>query len=110
MDILVPCMIQDKYSLFSSRVPAVSKKVLKYTGHSLEEMSPKNFIKDIQVPVLYVQVKTDPWTRPEDVQGFYDRTTAPKELLWIEGEERFDGYNYFGEQPEALVDFLNNFM
>ena len=110
MDILVPCMIEDKYPLFKSRIKGVRKKVLEYTGHTLEEMSPKEYVKDIGVPTLYVQVKTDPWTKPEDVQGFFDATSDPKELLWIEGEERFDGYNYFGEHPEELLKFLAQYL
>jgi alpha-beta hydrolase superfamily lysophospholipase len=106
MDILVPCLIDDKYPLLKSRIPAVRKRVVQYTGHALEKMSPKHYVKGIEVPTLYVQVKADPWTKPEDVQGFYDQTRAPKTLLWLEGKERFDGYNYFGDHPEKLIQFL----
>ena len=70
-------------------------------------MSPGEYVKDIGVPVLYVQVKSDPWTVPGDVEDFYNKTGAPKELFWIEGEKhRFDGYNYFGNTPERLLEFL----
>jgi hypothetical protein len=70
-------------------------------------MSPAGYVKDICVPVLYVQVKNDPWTKPSDVQGFYDGTPGEKELLWLEGDmERFDGYNYFGDNPEKLLQFI----
>ncbi|MBN2103689.1 alpha/beta hydrolase [bacterium] len=108
MDVLVPCMIQDKYPLFSSRVNAINKKVMHYTGHTLDEMSPENYVGDIRVPVLYVQVKNDPWTRPSDIQSIFDKTHEPKKLLWIEGNERFDGYNYFGDHPEKLLQFLDS--
>lgn len=110
MDVLVPCLIQDKYSMFSSRVPAIDRKIIRYSGYSLKEMSPREDVKNIMVPVLYVQVKSDPWTRPDDVEGFYANTPGPKSLLWIEGEERFDGYNYFGDHPEKLLNFLNQYM
>jgi len=108
MDILVPCMIQDKYPLFASRVNAINKKVLQYTGYTLEEMSPADYAGDISVPILYVQVKNDPWTRPSDIQNFFDQTPEPRQLLWIEGKERFDGYNYFGDHPEKLLQFLDS--
>lgn len=110
MDVLVPCLIKDKYSMFSSRIPVIDRKIKEYSGYSLEEMSPRNDVKNITVPVLYVQVKSDPWTRPEDVEGFYENTPEPKSLLWIEGEERFDGYNYFGNHPEELISFLGQHM
>jgi len=108
MNVLVPCMIRDKYPLFVSRVSGINKRVLRYTGHTLDEMSPADYVKDIMVPALYVQVEGDPWTRPSDIQRFYDLTPGHKELLWIEGNERFDGYNYFGDHPEKLVKFLNS--
>lgn len=53
----------------------------------------------------------DPWTDPSDVQSFYDRTPAPKEIFWIKGDlERFDGYNYLGDRPESMIEFLNKYM
>lgn len=111
MDILVPRMIKNVFPLFASFIPGIDKKVVKFTGYSLSEMSPKEYVNDIKVPVLYVQVKNDPWTIPEDVQGFYDKTKAPKELFWIEGDkQRFDGYNYFGSRSEKLLEFLKKNM
>lgn len=45
------------------------------------------------------------------MQSFYDQTAAPKEILWIKGDlERFDGYNYFGENPEKMLEFLKKHM
>ncbi len=111
MNVLVPCMIRDKYPLFSGLVPKINKKCVDYTGNSLEDMSPLAYVKDISVPVLYVQVKKDPWTKPSDIQSFYNNTPGKKELYWIEGDlERFDGYNYFGDNPRKLLEFLRRYM
>ena len=48
-------------------------------------------------------------TRPEDVRTIYDNLRSKdKERFWIEGTtRRFDGYNYFGEQPEKMLGWLN---
>jgi uncharacterized protein len=107
MNILVPKMIKDTFPAFASFVPGIEKKSRKYTGYSLSDMSPLEYVKDITVPVMYVQVKQDPWTEPRDVENFYENTTAPKELFWIEDKkQRFDGYNYFGKNPQRLLSFL----
>lgn len=111
MNILVPKMMKDTFPAFASFIPKVEKKCMKYTGHSLKDMSPLAYVKDISVPVLYVQVKKDPWTEPGDVESFYERTAAPKELFWIEDKkQRFEGYNYFGENPGRLLEFLKKYM
>jgi len=39
------------------------------------------------------------------------RPPAPKEIFWIKGDlERFDGYNYLGDRPESMIEFLNKYM
>lgn len=111
MNILVPNMIRDTFPAFASFIPKIDNKCMKYTGYSLKDMSPLEYVKDISVPVLYVQVKSDPWTEPGDVESFFKKTKAPKELYWIEDKkQRFDGYNYFGENPGKLIEFLKKYM
>ncbi|MFC9154786.1 alpha/beta hydrolase [Streptomyces bauhiniae] len=69
---------------------------------------PEEF-EDVTVPTLVAQVHDDSSTRPEDVQGIYDSLgSEDKELFWIEGTSvRFDGYNYFPENPEQLINWFN---
>ncbi len=77
-------------------------------GMSLYDASPRQYVKDIKVPVLYVQVKKDILTSPTDTQEFYDKTNAEKELFWImDDETRFFGYNYFGIHPEKMLEFFS---
>lgn len=110
-NILVKCMLKDKYPLFKSRYENINKKSKQYTGYTLEEMSPAEYVKDIRVPTLYVQVREDPWTEPHDIQDFYINTPEPKQIFWIDGyRNRFDGYNYFGENPRLLLDYLKKYM
>jgi pimeloyl-ACP methyl ester carboxylesterase len=75
-------------------------------GHALKAMSPLPYVKDIQVPTLYIQARADRWTTVADTQSFYDATPGEKELWWIEGiTRRFDAYNYVGDHPERIIEF-----
>jgi len=92
-------------------MPLVSKFVFWRGKYPLEEMSPAGFAKDIKVPTLYVQTKNDPWTKLRDIQGFYQETPLPKEFFWIKNtKHRFEGYQYFGEQPEEMLKWLKRWM
>jgi len=111
MHVFVPHYLKDKMPLLQHKTPQINEKIKEMAGFGLEEMSPAPYIKDIKVPILYVQVQNDPWTEPSDVQDFYDQTQAPKDIFWIKGDlERFDGYNYFGEHPDRMLEFLNKYM
>jgi hypothetical protein len=79
--------------------------------YRLHDMSPRDYVKDIRVPTLYVQVRNDPWTELSDITGFYENTRSEKEFFWLEGfTHRFQGYQYFGDHPEKMLDWLNRWM
>jgi hypothetical protein len=84
----------------------------KRTGFHLDELSPIEYAKAVTVPTLVVQVHDDVLTKPSDVQTIYNHISAEdKKLFWIEGTtRRFDGYNYFGERPELMLDWFNTHM
>ena len=94
-------------------VPAAAKqfdkRIHELTGFCIDELSPLNYAKDVRIPTLVAQVPRDTMTRPEDVRTIYDNLRSKdKERFWIEGTtRRFDGYNYFGEQPEKMLGWLN---
>ncbi len=62
--------------------------------------------------MFIIQVRDDVWTKPEDVQTTFDLLSiGDKKLFWIEGTtKRFDGYNYFGENPERMIEFFDTYM
>ncbi|MBU1177784.1 lysophospholipase [Patescibacteria group bacterium] len=92
-------------------LPLVSKFVAWRGKYPLEKMSPAGFAQDIKVPTMYVQTKNDPWTELSDIKGFYAETPAPKEFFWIEGtKHRFEGYQYFGQQPAKMLEWLEKWM
>lgn len=92
-------------------LPMVKKMMLWRGSIPLEKMSPRDFVKDIKVPILYVQARNDPWTELSDIQGFYNNTPAPKEFFWIENtKHRFESYSYFQNHPEKMLEWLERWM
>ena len=75
-------------------------------------MSPHPYAPSVSIPTFITQVHDDLWTTPKDVQTTFDKLTVKeKKLFWIEGKtKRFDGYNYFGEHPEQMLDFFDTYM
>lgn len=75
----------------------------------MSEMTPHKYAANVKVPMYIIQVRDDIWTRPEDVQTTFDLLTIEdKKLYWVEDTTvRFDGYNYFGENPETMVEFFD---
>jgi len=91
--------------------PMVKLFVNLQSRYRLQDMSPAKFVPDIKVPTLYVQTKQDPWTELDDIVGFYKNTKTEKEFLWLEKlTHRFQGYQYFGEHPEKMLEWLNKWM
>ncbi|MBV9728513.1 MAG: alpha/beta hydrolase [Pseudonocardiales bacterium] len=82
------------------------------TGFHVDEQSPIEHAKSVQLPTLIAQVHDDVLTRPSDVQTIYDNIPATdKKLFWIEGtDQRFRGYNYFGERPELMLEWFDSHM
>lgn len=38
-------------------------------------------------------------------------SSQEKQLFWLEGTtRRFDGYNYFGENPQQMLDWFSRYM
>ena len=74
-------------------------------------MSPREYIKDITLPTLYVQGREDPWTELSDIQSFYEATLAPKKFWWLETTRaRPEAYQYVGENPQPIIEFLDAYM
>ncbi|MES0810135.1 alpha/beta hydrolase [Roseibium sp. SCPC15] len=81
-------------------------------GFPIAQQTPHHFAADVKVPMFIIQVRDDLWSRPEDVQTTFNLLTIEdKKLFWIDGTTtRFDGYNYFGENPEQMVAFFDAHM
>lgn len=81
-------------------------------GFRNADMSPHHYAANVKTPTFIIQVRDDVWSRPEDVQTTFDLLTVEdKKLFWIEGTtKRFDGYNYFGEHPEMMIEWFDDRM
>ena len=90
----------------------LDQEQVKLGGFANTEMSAHHYAGNVKVPTYIIQVRDDMWSKPEDVQGTFDRiANEDKKLFWIEGTtQRFDGYNYFGENPQTMVSFFDERM
>lgn len=81
-------------------------------GFTTAGMSAQLFATSVTMPTLVSQVHDDSFTKPEDVQTIFDLLGAKeKDLNWIYGTtRRFDGYNYFGEQPDKMLNWFGKYM
>ena len=62
------------------------------------------------MPTLFVQGRPDPWTELPDIEGMYEATQAPKEFWWLETTSRPEAYQYVGEHPRRMVEFIDAHM
>jgi hypothetical protein len=74
--------------------------------------SSDRFAKNVHVPTFIVQVRKDALTKESDVQAIFDNIPVKeKKLHWIEGStRRWDGYMYFPNNPEPLIEWFDRFM
>ena len=77
-------------------------------------------VPSVTVPILFAQVERDQYTfntetGQNDIQEIIDASTTESEVIWIGPEHpnafgtgmRFDGYRYFNQHPEQLLDFMS---
>jgi esterase/lipase len=67
---------------------------------------------NINIPIFYFQVRNDTNSRWMDVQEMYDLTPVEdKKIEYLEDTPwRFEGYNYFSNHPEAMIEWFDSHM
>ncbi|RFU93252.1 MULTISPECIES: alpha/beta hydrolase family protein [Citrobacter] len=82
----------------------------KQTGYHLVQVFPMEYAKSVTVPTLVAQVRRDFTTKVSSVQEIYDlMSSSDKKMFWIEGtDQRFEGYNYFGRNPQLVLDWFSS--
>nr|WP_246718103.1 alpha/beta hydrolase [Rhizobium sp. BK060] len=80
----------------------------KRTGYHLADVWLMEYAKSVTVPTLVSQVRRDFLTKQSNVQEIYDTISSKdKRLFWIEDtDKRFEGYNYFGRNPQLVLDWF----
>jgi pimeloyl-ACP methyl ester carboxylesterase len=108
MAVFVRSYLRSTYTALGTIVLPLTNRIRRWLGgHPFEAMSPREYVKGIAVPTLYVQGKVDPWTELEDIEGFYNATWAQKELWWLDTDCRPAAYQYVGEHPQRLIEFID---
>jgi len=88
-------------------MPLVDWLVQLRGGYPLRAMSPLEYAADVTIPTLFVQAREDRWTELQDIESIYEAVQGPKEFWWIEGKmKRFDAYNYIGQHPDRVLQFI----
>lgn len=72
---------------------------------------PLDKVPKITVPTMVVQNKNDPMIKLAWVNGFYEKLTVKKKMLWLDlKKNRFAGYDYYTKYPKKFIDWFNRYM
>lgn len=90
----------------------VSERIYELSGFRLEQMTPTPYAGAITKPTMMSQLERDWMIVREDMEELFEKIGASdKEMFWIEGsDQRFSGYNYYGEHPEKLIGWFDKHM
>jgi pimeloyl-ACP methyl ester carboxylesterase len=65
-------------------------------------------VEKVVTPTLLCQGRNDPWTNLDFINEVYETLPVEKEMYWMEEPtHRFDGYNWFYEHPEKMLEWFN---
>ncbi len=80
------------------------------TGYSLDAPVLEQIDK-VVTPTLLCQGKKDPWTNFDFINAVYEKLPVEKEMYWMEEPtHRFDGYNWFYDNPEKMLEWFDKHM
>ena len=96
----------------TDRIDDIDREIQLITSFTMDQMSPIEYAKNVHVPTFITQVHDDALTKPSDVQQIFDNIPVKdKKLFWIEGTtRRWDGYNYFPDHPEQMIEWFDTHM
>lgn len=77
-------------------------------GGPLWETADPAIVADLIPPtaILYVQGEGDPWGDVPNVRRFYESGQEPKAIEIVPSTNRFGGYLYLSEHPQAMLSFF----
>ena len=111
MDVFVRSYLRSTYTALGTILLPLTNRIRQWLGgYSFEAMSPRDYVNNIAIPTLYVQGRVDPWTELKDIEGFYEATLAPKEFWWLDTDCRPAAYQYVGEHPQRMIEFVDTHM
>ena len=87
-------------------VPLVNRICTWRGGYPLDAAFLLKYARHVNVPVLYVQSRQDPWGASGELQQLFEATSGPKQTWWIDqGLGRLEVYNYVASHLEHLLAF-----
>jgi uncharacterized protein len=87
-------------------VPLVDRMCQRRGAYPLDSHLLPQFVRNVQIPVLYVQARRDRWGDSTEAQRFFDATPGPKQIWWLdEPLGRLEAYDYVGEHMERVLAF-----
>jgi len=103
-----------KTAMDNAKIPngyeRVDEAFKKKTGYVLDDFRLIEKSQADFIPTLVAQVKADTSMPFHYVEEIYNNISAKdKKLFWIEGtDQRFQGYNYFGQNPKVMLDWFDS--
>ena len=87
-------------------VPLANRLCLWRGGYPLDAAFLLKYAHQVNMPMLYVQARQDPWGGAQEVQKLFEATPGPKKIWWIEETlRRLEAYNYVGDHLENVLAF-----
>jgi pimeloyl-ACP methyl ester carboxylesterase len=89
-----------------SLVPLVSYLCQRRGGFPLGVKSLLKFVREVHIPVFYIQGRADASNDPGEAKRIYEATPGEKQICWIEGpRELLETYADIAQHPERLLAF-----
>ncbi|MCB0080089.1 MAG: hypothetical protein KDE47_04130, partial [Caldilineaceae bacterium] len=106
--LLAGCIRQKVGPLGLVLIPLVDKICQWRGGYPLAATSLHKCVREVHVPVMYVQSRMDLYVAGDQVESLYNATPEPKQLCWIDPPGgRLEAYRYVAANMEDLLAFAN---
>lgn len=104
--------ILDLLGVGAEHVERLGDQIRLVTSFGLDDLSPREAARSVEIPTLLYQVRDDVMTSPEDVaEMFRNLGTSQKAIFWIDGTtRRWDGYTYFARRPARILEWFETYM
>ncbi|MCG8572397.1 MAG: hypothetical protein MJB14_19875 [Spirochaetes bacterium] len=84
-----------------------AKRFTEVSGYDFHAPVIQN-VSSINVPTLLCQSRKDPNTNMDFINDFFNAISTAKEMYWLEEPtNRFDGYNWFYDNPEKMLAWFD---
>lgn len=94
------------------QMEALDREMKLVVSVGMDDLSPVQWAKSVQIPTFVYQVHDDAMTQTSDVQAIFDSVPIEKKKLhWIRNTTaRWDGYLEFQRRPEPMLEWFKKFM